>query len=398
MLSAKQIDEIEVKATPYLFKIDKKLFLQIKPDGSKFWKVRVQFQGKEKPISLGKYPKITIENAKKLRDEILEKVDSGIDPNPKKEKIITLNEAVFEYIKSRGMKESTYTVMVNMYQNHIKKSLGNKDIKELELQTVINHIKKIESKNVAFRMHKLINNSLKFAKIHGQIEVNVLSDTEGAFTKPRTEHNPCIIDDIDNKLKRLLAVGKLLNDIHGEKNNKINALALMVLAHVFQRPKEVVSMKWSEIDFEEKKWSHLSSKTNVQSIVPLSDTVISLLNVAKTFDSPIYVFPARNKDKVIDKTRHTNKLCLNFVMNKLGYKDKHTPHGFRALARTILDEEFKIDPKYIEVQLNHRVIGHLGKTYNRAKYLDERIEMMNIWSKYLNKAFKTAQNFKEKES
>jgi integrase len=207
---------------------------------------------------------------------------------------------------------------------------------------------------------------------------------KGVIKPHKTKHHPCIIDGVDNKAKRMRVIGRLLNDIHSYSGSQIIAMGLFLMAFTFQRPSEVRTMKWADIDFEEKLWRFRSSKMSVDHIVPLSEQVLALLNRMKSLEF--------NSDYVLtnayDEKRCPQLCSFSDALKGMGYKNRMVSHGFRAMARTVLEEDLGFFASIIEMQLSHMVRDPLGRAYNRTTYIKERFTMMNKWASYLNRCYR----------
>ena len=199
---------------------------------------------------------------------------------------------------------------------------------------------------------------------------------KGALTSVKNGHFSAVTD--------LKTLKQLLRSIETFNGSKVVYSALKIAPHVFVRPGELRTAKWSDIDFNTKEWRYLVTKTNTQHIVPLSNQVISVLESLKTYTgSGCYVFPSL---RTPNGSRPMSDVALLAALRRLGYgKDEITVHGFRATARTLLDEVLKYRPDYIEHQLAHNVRDPLGRAYNRTTHLEERKKMMQEWSDFLDK-------------
>ena len=157
-------------------------------------------------------------------------------------------------------------------------------------------------------------------------------------------------------------------------------LALKLSAYIYQRPGEMQSLRWESVDFENRYLSFKASKTNQDHIVPLSRQAFDILKELEEMrTSSPFVFPS-----VKTPLECISSETLTQVLKRLGFKGKHTVHGFRATARTLLDEEMEYRTDIIEHQLAHKVKDPNGNAYNRTKFLRRRIQLMQLWADYLD--------------
>ena len=207
-----------------------------------------------------------------------------------------------------------------------------------------------------------------------RLEIDITVPLKGALTPVKGGHFAAITD-----VKKFR---ELLRAIETFSGSKVVSAALKIAPHVFVRPGELRTAKWVDIDFDAREWRYLVTKTNVQHIVPLSKQVISILQELKIYtDNGCYVFPSA---RTPNGSRPMSDVALLAALRRMGYeKDEVTVHGFRATARTLLDEILKFRPDFIEHQLAHSVRDPLGRAYNRTTHIDERKKMMQVWSDYL---------------
>lgn len=391
MLTNNKINGLEIREKSYTLPDSHNLYLLVKPNGGKYWRMRYTFHSTARLLSLGKFPQVDSSNARRKRDEILRQIEDGIDPvlhreNKKLEEsgTFTLNSLVDEYYKNKELKDKTRKGQIAVYETYFKSKIGQRKIDTLQTYELIQMCKKIEYSSVKITGLALLKRVLRYGKIVGLIKVSPLEDVKGAIKTHKTKHHPCIIDGVDNRTKRMRLVGHLLADIHNYSGSRIIAIGLFFMAFTFQRPSEVRTMVWDDIDLSEKLWRFNSSKMNVQRIVPLSDTIIEILEKLKNLEyNSFYVLPNH-----IDKSKPTQLCSYADALKSMGYKRKMVPHGFRALARTILEEDLNIAPHLIEMQLSHRIRDPLGRAYNRTTHMYERAVMMQKWGKYLNRCYR----------
>ena len=391
MLTPNKINNFESKEKQYTITDSPNLFLLIKPNGYKYWRMRYTFHGVERLLSLGKYPTIDISSARKKRDEILSLISDGIDPARHREKkradekgMFTFDKLAYDYFDHRDLSDYTKSKQVRLYEIHLKDKIGSRRIDKLETYELIQIFKKIKKSSVKVSALALSRRILRYAKVIGLIKHSPLEEIKGVLKPHKSKHHPCIIDGVDNKAKRMRVIGYLLKDIHDYSGSKIIAMGLFLMAFTFQRPSEIRMMKWEQIDFDEKLWRFKSSKMNVDHLVPLSETALMLLEKLKSLKlESDYVLT-----NAYDKTKCPQLCSFSDALKSLGYKNKMVSHGFRAMARTVLEEDLNFFPSIIEMQLSHRIRDPLGRAYNRTTYIKERFTMMNKWASYLNRCYK----------
>lgn len=255
--------------------------------------------------------------------------------------------------------------------------IGNRKISEVSAQELLSVLQNIESRGAVESAHRTLRTCsqiFNYAIILGYAEKDVTISLKGALVTVKGGHFSAITD-IKKLRELLIAIDSFIG-------SRVVQSALKIAPHVFVRPGELRTAKWADIDFERKEWRYLVTKTKTQHIVPLSEQVISVLEALKPFTgNGTFVFPSA---RTPNGSRPISDMALLAALRRLGYeKEEMTIHGFRATARTLLDEVLKFRPDYIEHQLAHTVKDPLGRAYNRTTHLEERRNMMQVWSDYL---------------
>ncbi|MBX2848073.1 MAG: site-specific integrase [Acidiferrobacterales bacterium] len=250
-------------------------------------------------------------------------------------------------------------------------------------------IRRIEERGAVDTAHRALQTCgqiFKYAIATARAKYNICADLNGALKPVQKKHYPAIT--IESEL------APLINDIKHYKGSLITRTALQILPYIFIRSGELRHAEWQEIDFDKAIWtipSHrMKVKTGIDHIVPLSTQVLSLFEELKPLTHPAskYVF---HGGRSVKKPMSENAVLA--ALRGLGYnKDQVTPHGFRATARTLLDEVLGYPPHIIEHQLAHSVKDSNGRAYNRTTHIDQRIEMMQAWADYLDRLAKGVQN------
>jgi integrase len=376
------------------------LYLLIKPNNSRGWRIDYTINKKRKTLSLGTYPLVTLAEARNSAFDVKKMVSNGIDPSDirKSQKIdenikqknydrisnglSELNSFKFvadEWFSKRmqNMTDGYKSRVYSQLQRDVFPHIGNKNIAEVTSKELLAIIQKIESRGAIESSHRILNTCaqiFRYGIVTDRLEIDITVPLKGALTPVKGGHFAAVTD-----VKKFR---ELLRAIETFTGSKVVSAALKIAPHVFVRPGELRTAKWADIDLEVREWRYLVTKTNVQHIVPLSQQVIAILVELKIYtgNGP-YVFPSA---RTPNGSRPMSDVALLAALRRMGYeKDEATIHGFRATARTLLDEVLKFRPDFIEHQLAHSVRDPLGRAYNRTTHIDERKKMMQVWSDYL---------------
>lgn len=357
------------------------LYLAILKTGTKVWRMSyTRPDGKRDKLVIGNYPHIGLKEARQARDDAAKLLANGIDPKQHKIKSKQLELAAkdntFERVANKWFDRLKPTIAASTQKGYSFKfkilfaAIGSRPINEITKQdiTALCHALERQGKyETAHRLAKLCFTIFEYAEIEPNPakKVNLLPVV--------VKHHPAITDPIK--------LGQLLRDIDTFKGEYTTIFALKMLPHVFTRPIELITAKWSDIDFINKQWCYFATKTKTQQIVPLSSQVIQLLKELKTINKHSeWVFVS-----VQDNKKHISNMTINGALRRMGYTGKvMVAHGFRATARTLLDEKLSFNPYWIEAQLNHAVKDANGRAYNRTTYMEHRPKMMQQWSDYLD--------------
>lgn len=373
--------------TPKKYSDEKGLFLLVTPAGGKWWRLKYRFGGKEKSLSLGVYPEISLKQARERRDEARALVADGMDPSEKrkatKEAVIADVTGTFEYVclewleyKKSSVEEAQYKKTLSRLQKDVLPWLGHRPIAEITPPEILSVLRRIDSRGARFTAHRVkseISQCFRYGVAIGKTTRDPCPDLRGAIPPSKTQHMPSITTPKE--------VGELLRAIDGFRGTFIVQCALRLAPMLFVRPGELRKAKWADFNLEKGEWAYLVSKTKTNHLVPLSTQVIAILKELQPLTGgSSYVFPGAR-----DRARPMSDAAINAALRRMGYdtKTEITGHGFRAMARTILAEELHQKPEVIEHQLAHRVPDALGEAYNRTKFIKERVSMMQKWSDYL---------------
>ncbi|MEW6429571.1 MAG: integrase arm-type DNA-binding domain-containing protein [Thermodesulfobacteriota bacterium] len=362
------------------------LFLLVTPSGGKLWYFKYRADGKEKKLSFGSYPEVSLSEARLKREEARRQISQGIDPGAvkKAQKAAQQQDTeTFEVItrewvsrKAETLAKETSTRELRQLEVNVFPWLGSRPIAEIKAPELLAVLRRIEDRGVkytAHRMRSLCSRVFKFAVATGRAERDPAADLIGALNPYRGRHHAAIIEP--------KGVVGLLRAIDGYGGSFIVNCALRLAPLVFCRPGELRKMEWAAVDLEAAEWRYLVTKTETEHIVPLSRQAVAILKEIHplTGSSP-YVFPS---GRTFDRPMSNN--AINAALRRMGFDTKNeiSGHGFRAMARTILDEVLGFRPELIEHQLAHAVRDPLGRAYNRTKHLPARRKMMQAWSDYL---------------
>lgn len=363
------------------------LLLWIYDDGRKFWRLRYWIAGKEKSLSFGAYPQVTLKDARAKRDEQRKALDANLDPSAERKasalKSKMAAENSFEVVAREWYNKQVHTWVGHHAQDVLRRleanlfpSIGRRPIAEIEAPELLASVQKIEKRGAFDLAHRVLQVSgqvFRYGIATGRCSRDIARDLRGALTPHKKQHQAAVRpEELPDLLRRI--------STYDEIGDRQTRLALQLLAHSFVRTNELIGAEWSEFDLENALWAIPAGrmKMKTEHIVPLSSQALTILSQLKEIaGGSRYVFPGRNPSKPI-----SNNTML-FALYRLGYKGKMTGHGFRAVASTILNET-GFNPDVIERQLAHCERNEVRGAYNRAEYLPERKKMMQHWSDYLD--------------
>ncbi|MBF0262721.1 MAG: integrase arm-type DNA-binding domain-containing protein [Magnetococcales bacterium] len=364
------------------------LVLLVQPSGAKWWRFRYRFHDTAKMLSLGTYPEVSLKLAREKRDEMRRLVAEGVDPSihrkVAKRAVTETGKNQFEAIAREWIAKETPSwapthtdKIVQRLERDIFPWLGGVSVREITAMQILECVRRIESRgalDTAHRAKQNIGQVMRYAIATGRADRNPVPDLQGALPTPKGGHFAAITDPD--------AFGELLRamDAYSGYPSVKNALRLLPL--VFLRPGELRKGTWDEVDLKSATWSIPGErmKSGEPHIVPLSKQAVALLEeLLPLSGGQGYLFPTpRNRNAPI------TDMALNAALKALGYSgQQQTCHGFRATARTLLDEKLGFRIEWIEHQLAHAVRDPLGRAYNRTSFLEERRKMMSRWSEYL---------------
>lgn len=364
------------------------LYLEISPKGGKWWRLKYRFGGKEKRLSLGVYPDISLKEARERRDEARKLLANEIDPseNRKAVKAAKVEQAgnSFEVVACEWYAKHSPNWSANHGDRIIRRLerdifpwIGGKPIAEISAPQLLEVIRRIEQRGALETAHRALGNCgqvFRYAVATGRAERDPSGDLRGALPPVKGTHFASVTDPT-----KVAGVLRALDSYEGTLTVRC---ALRLAPLVFVRPGELRHAKWEDIDLEAAEWRYTVTKTDTQHIVPLSRQAVEILTELHPLTGRgHYVFPGARS-----ASRPMSDNAILAAMRRMGIgKDEMSGHGFRAMARTILDEVLGFRPDYIEHQLAHAVRDPNGRAYNRTAHLPERRKMMQEWADYLDK-------------
>jgi integrase len=390
MLTEPQTKQAQKKDKDYKLSDEKGLYLLIKTNGAKYWRYKYRFAGKEKVLALGVYPEITLKQARldrdKARFDLAKQIDPGQIKQAHKAQLKESHANSFQavalewYTRTKPRwTDKTAGKQLWILEKNLFPWIGSLPISDIKPKQMLQTLKRIESRGAletAHRAKQVAGQVFRYAVVSSLIENDPTRDLKGALIPKKVKHHASITDPKE--------VGKLLVAIDKYEGTHIVRSLLAMAPLLFQRPGELRQMEWKEIDFDNKQWEIPAEKMKMREphIVPLSKQTIAILKDIHPLTSwGEYVFPneVSRKTPVSDGT-------INKALRNMGYtKTQMTAHGFRAMARTILDEVLEFPPHLIEQQISHAVHDPLGRAYNRTSHLPQRKKMMQAWADYLDK-------------
>ncbi|WP_170308141.1 tyrosine-type recombinase/integrase [Aurantiacibacter suaedae] len=377
------------RAKPYKMGDERGLFLLVQPSGGKLWKVKYWIHGREKKLSLGAYPDVSLSKARQKRDEARELIADGQDPSREKQRAKlrareaaghTFGEIAKELLEKRkreGMAPRTVE-KTEYFLSVLNPALGTLPVSDITAPEVLAVVRRFDVRGkheTANRLLQLASRVFRHAIATARLASDPTRDLRGALTSPKVQHFAAILDPV--------RVGELLRSIDGYEGMGITRLALQLAPHVFVRPGELRHAQWDEIALDDALWIIPAEKTKMRRDhrVPLSRQAVAILQEIRSITGLAgYVFPS-----VRTRTRPMSENTINAGLRRLGYSsDEMTGHGFRAMASTLLNESGKWSPDAIERALAHVENDGSRRPYDRGERWEERVEMAQWWSDHLD--------------
>ncbi|MBA0191645.1 tyrosine-type recombinase/integrase [Pectobacterium carotovorum] len=385
-LNARQIETAKPQDKEYKLTDGAGLYLLIKPNGAKYWRLKYRVAGKEKKLSIGVYPDISLAEARLKREEARKIVASGGDPSEQKQverqaKKINIDNTFkaialewHEYKRpnwSKGYAED----LMEAFENDIFPDIGKRPVAEIKPLEMLTSLRKLEKRGVLDKLRKIrqaCNQVFRYAIVTGRAENNPASELASALPPPKATHYPHLLPD---------ELPDFLRALSTYSGSKVTQLATRILMLTGVRTIELRQAEWKEFDFEKQLWEVPKERMKMRRphLVPLSDQVIDALQQLYAVTGRYnLVFPGRN-----DITKPMSEASINQVLKRIGYHGKATGHGFRHTMSTILHEQ-GYNTAWIELQLAHVDKNTIRGTYNHAQYLEQRRGMLQWYGDFVD--------------
>jgi integrase len=364
------------------------LYLEVSPRGGKWWRLKYRYAGKEKRVSLGVYPEVNLKKARARTIDARQLLDAGVDPSENRRaakaaqvegaansfEVVTrewIDQQMKSWVKGHGER------ILTRFERDIFPWIGARPIADLTAPELLTTVRRIEKRGALETAHRALGNCgqvFRYAIATGRAKRDLTGDLRGALPAVRPTHFAAITDPE--------RVGALMRAIDGYEGSLTVRCALRLAPLVFVRPGELRHAEWSAMDLDGGEWRYTVTKTNTPHIVPLSSQAVATLrDLQPVTGRGRFVFSSARSSQ-----RPMSDNAILAAMRRMGIaKDEMSGHGFRAMARTILDEVLGFRPDFIEHQLAHALRDPNGRAYNRTAHLAERRKMMQAWADYLDK-------------
>ena len=384
-LTVRQVETAKPKEKSYKLFDGGGLYLEVTAKGSRYWRMKYRFGGKEKRLAFGVFPTVTLAEAREMRNQAKKVLAAGGDPGEvkKEEKAIqklstgnTFEAIAREWHKSKADRWSLRyrDEIIDTFEKDIFPYIGKRPITEIKPLELLETLRKMEKRGALEKMRKVrqrCGEVYRYAIITGRAEYNPAPDLATALTPPKKQHFPFLTAE---------ELPYFLKDLAGYTGSVITKTATKIILLTAVRTQELRFARWQDIDLEKGIWEIPAEvmKMKRPHVVPLSKQVIELFNSLKPLSGHYeLVFIGRN-----DHRKPISKESVNQVIELLGYKGRLTGHGFRHTMSTILHEK-GFNSAWIETQLAHIDKNAIRGTYNHAQYMDGRREMMQWYADYM---------------
>ncbi|EGI2710087.1 tyrosine-type recombinase/integrase [Salmonella enterica subsp. enterica serovar Typhimurium] len=385
-LTARQISTAKPTEKPYKLSDGGGLYLLVNPNGSRYWRMKYRYAGKEKLLSIGVYPDVTLAEARDKRTQAKRILAAGDDPSEVKQaereaKNLAVNNS-FELLalewhehKKPNWSSGYADDILEYLRKDIFPYIGKKAITDIKPMTMLSVLKKMEDRGVLDKLKKTrqaCRQIFTYAIITGIAEFNPVTDLAGALKTPKQQHFPHLMPT---------QIGPFIHAVNTYSGSKVTRIATLLLMYTSVRTIELRASEWTEFDLDNDLWQIPKERMKMRRphLVPLSRQVKShLLELKKITGWGKYVFPGRN-----DAHKPMSEASINQVIKRIGFAGKVTGHGFRHTMSTILHEK-GFNSAWIEAQLAHADRNTIRGTYNHAQYLDGRREMLQWYADYLD--------------
>lgn len=372
------------------------LYLEVAPNASKRWFWKYYFDGKEKRLAIGSYPIVKLKDARIARDQARRLQQQGVDPAQQRQLDRLQNRRVaaitfeavareFHGVQVKGWSQTYATRWIERLEKDLFPWIGSLPLASITAPVLLEALRRVEKRGASEAAHTLrqaAGQVFRYGIATGRCDRNPAPDLHGALRPVVVKHVGAVLDSA--------GAGKLMKAIACYEGQPSTRAALMLSAFLFQRPGNIRHMEWDEIDLAGALWSIPSAKmkrtvygkTNGRAhLVPLAPPAVKLLADLKPLTGHgRYVFPS-----LLTAERPMSENTLRTALRRMGYANEEmTPHGFRAMARTIMVEKLGVPAEVIEAQLAHGKSGPLGAAYDRAEFVIQRTKMMVAWAAFLS--------------
>lgn len=381
-LNARQVDAAKPREKAYKLADGAGLYLEVVPSGSRYWRMKYRFNGKEKRMAFGVYPAVSLAQARALRDEAKKKLAKGIDPSfaKKEEKLVrdvqlnnTFQAVALEWhgTKVSRWSEGYASDIIEAFNKDIFPYIGQLPVNDIKPLVLLNVLRRMESRGATEKAKKVrqrCSEVFRYAIVTGRAEYNPAADLTSAMSGHESKHYPFLtVEELPDFFKALT----------GYTGSPLVVLAARLLILTGVRTGELRGAFWSEFDLEKAVWEIPAERMKMKRphLVPLSTQALEIVQQLKVISGQYpLVFPGRN-----DPRKTMSEASINQVFKRIGYTGKVTGHGFRHTMSTILHEE-GFNTAWIETQLAHVDKNAIRGTYNHALYLEGRREMMQWYA------------------
>ena len=385
-LNARQVDTAKPREKAYQLADGAGLYLEVVPSGSRYWRMKYRFNGKEKRLAFGVYPAVSLAQARALRDEAKKKLAEGIDPSfaKKEEKLVrdvrlhnTFQAVALEWhgTKVSRWSEGYASDIIEAFNKDIFPYIGQQPVNEIKPLVLLNVLRRMESRGATEKAKKVrqrCSEVFRYAIVTGRAEYNPAADLTSAMSGHESKHYPFLtVEELPDFFKAL----------SGYTGSPLIVLAARLLILTGVRTGELRGAFWSEFDLEKAVWEIPAERMKMKRphLDLLSTQALEIVQQLKVMSGQYpLVFPGRN-----DPRKTMSEASINQVFKRIGYTGKVTGHGFRHTMSTILHEE-GFNTAWIETQLAHVDKNAIRGTYNHALYLEGRKEMMQWYGDYVD--------------
>lgn len=389
-LTDRELKTLKPREKAYKLADEKGLYIEVTPSGSKLWRMKYRFEGKEKRLSIGAYPDVPLKTARQKRDEARIDLANGIDPSAKKQaaKQSKSGANTFEVVarewhrvKQSKNSEKHQQTVIRRLERMVFPAIGQRQIDSIKPMDILELLRKLEDNSILETAHKVrgyISAVFQYAVLTGRAVSNPASELKGAMHTAKPTHRAAFTTPKE--------AGALMLAIdHYAMSPAVTPVVVAALkcsALWFCRQKEIRFLEWEQVNWEKAQIETTAAKTNAAFIIPLAKQATEILSeLHQLTGQGKHVFPSARGD-----TRPLSENGVNVALRAMGFgKDQMCAHGFRSMGRTLLDEQLGYPPHIIEQQLAHTVKDPLGRAYNRTQHLDQRRKMMQHWADYLDK-------------